>query len=96
MHLVCIVKVDLTLSGHVHLYERTCPVFRKTCVPDAEDGSAGAPVHVVIGNGGQWLSYLVQPEAPAYTDVVAIEHGFMQLTANGTSLHALVRGSVIL
>ncbi|KAK9800257.1 hypothetical protein WJX73_008466 [Symbiochloris irregularis] len=81
-------QVDLTLSGHVHLYERTCPVFRKTCVPDAADGSAGAPVHAVIGNGGQWLSYLVQPEPPAYTDVVAIEHGYMQLTANGTSLHA--------
>ena len=59
-------------------------------MPNAEDGSAAAPVHAVVGNGGQWLSYLVQPEAPAYTQVVAIEHGFMQLTANASSLQATV------
>lgn len=82
--------MDLTLAGHVHLYERTCPVFRKTCVPDEPDGSAGAPVHAVVGNGGQWLSLLVQPDPPSYMEVVAIEHGFLQYTVNATVLHAQV------
>lgn len=80
--------MDVTFAGHVHLYERTCPVFRKTCVPPEADGAAGAPVHAVVGHGGQWLSYLVNPDTPAYIDVVQVEHGFLQLTANATTLHA--------
>lgn len=25
-------QVDLTLAGHDHKYERTCPVYKKTCL----------------------------------------------------------------
>jgi hypothetical protein len=28
----CAVQVDLTLAGHDHKYERTCPVYKKTCL----------------------------------------------------------------
>lgn len=84
-------QVDFTLAGHVHLYERSCPVYKKTCMPANVDGSAGGTVHAVVGNAGQWLSYLVQPDTPHYMDVIAIEHGYMRYTANATALHAQVR-----
>lgn len=34
-------QVDLAMWGHVHSYERTCPVFNKHCVD-------GATTHVVV------------------------------------------------
>ncbi len=40
------------LAGHDHIYERTCPVYKQTCVNYNSDGSARGPVHVVIGNSG--------------------------------------------
>lgn len=39
-------KVDLVLWGHVHRYERFCPMQNFTC-------GDGLPIHVVIGMGGQ-------------------------------------------
>lgn len=46
-------QVDLTLSGHVHLYARTCPVLRKGCLGyNSTTGAPNAPVHLSIGNGG--------------------------------------------
>ena len=47
-------QVDVTFWGHTHLYERSCPVFQKTCVPPKADGSQKAPLHVILGNAGQW------------------------------------------
>jgi hypothetical protein len=45
-------QVDMTWSGHVHVYERTCPVLYKTCLGYDANGVARAPVHMDIGNGG--------------------------------------------
>lgn len=42
----------MTWSGHVHVYERTCPVLYKTCLGYTADGIPNAPVHMAIGNGG--------------------------------------------
>ncbi|KAJ4960792.1 hypothetical protein NE237_020702 [Protea cynaroides] len=42
-------KVTLALWGHVHRYERFCPLKNFTCGEDGEN----LPVHVVIGMGGQ-------------------------------------------
>ena len=39
-------------SGHVHVYERTCPVLFKTCLGYDANGHPLAPVHMDIGNGG--------------------------------------------
>lgn len=44
-------KVDLVLWGHVHRYERFCPMKNFTCGVGSE--GANLPVHVVIGMGGQ-------------------------------------------
>ena len=40
-------QVDVTLSGHDHKYERTCPVYKKNCLPYDANGTAGGPTHVV-------------------------------------------------
>ena len=45
-------QVDMTWSGHVHVYERTCPVLYKTCLGYDANGYPLAPVHLDIGNGG--------------------------------------------
>ncbi|KAJ4805922.1 Purple acid phosphatase [Rhynchospora pubera] len=47
-------KVTLALWGHVHRYERFCPVKNFQCVNVSSSFKyAGAPVHMVIGMGGQ-------------------------------------------
>ena len=42
----------MTWSGHVHLYERTCPILFHECLGYSPDGIPNAPVHMAIGNGG--------------------------------------------
>lgn len=62
-------KVDLALWGHVHKYERTCPIEKFVCA-DSTSG-ATSPVHVVIGMGGQdwqphWMPSSEHPDDPIY------------------------------
>ena len=45
-------QVDMTWSGHVHLYERTCPILFHECLGYSPEGIPNAPVHMSIGNGG--------------------------------------------
>jgi hypothetical protein len=45
-------QVDMTWSGHVHVYERTCPILYHTCLGYNPEGIPNAPVHMAIGNGG--------------------------------------------
>ena len=40
-------SVDLVLNGHVHAYERMKPVYNYTL-----DNTGCAPMHIVIGDGG--------------------------------------------
>lgn len=58
------------------------------------DGSQAAPVHLVIGHAGAGLSFTVQHEPPAIFEVVKVEHGYMRVRANGTSLACEVRNLV--
>lgn len=44
-------QVDVSWTGHHHSYQRTCPVFQGRCLGRAADGTAQAPVHLVIGEG---------------------------------------------
>ncbi|KAL4184321.1 hypothetical protein AMTRI_Chr10g225020 [Amborella trichopoda] len=57
-------KVDLALWGHVHRYERFCPLKNFTC-------GTHLPVHVVIGMAGQdwqaiWEPRADHPDVPIY------------------------------
>ncbi|XP_074339624.1 putative inactive purple acid phosphatase 2 isoform X1 [Apium graveolens] len=58
-------KVTLALWGHVHRYERFCPINNYTC------GTEALPVHVVIGMAGQdwqpiWEPRLNHPSDPVF------------------------------
>lgn len=55
-------KVNLVLWGHVHSYERFCPMKNYTCGGDF----SSLPLHVVIGMGGQdWQSlWEARPDHP--------------------------------
>lgn len=66
-------NVTLALWGHVHRYERFCPMRNYECVGLSSNFTHrdGAPVHVVIGMGGQdwqaiWEPRSNHPDMPIY------------------------------
>uniref|UniRef100_A0A0E0FDF3 Multifunctional fusion protein n=1 Tax=Oryza meridionalis TaxID=40149 RepID=A0A0E0FDF3_9ORYZ len=76
-------RVDLAFYGHVHSYERTCPVYQSQCVVNASDhynGPFKATTHVVVGGGGASLSEFTTSKIKwsHYTD---FDFGFVKLTA---------------
>lgn len=81
----------MTWSGHVHIYERTCPVLKKSCLGyNTTDGTAMGPVHICSGNGGFEFTWFMDPNPPAYWSMVALEHGYMRVDANSTYFHVQV------
>ncbi|CAK0786070.1 hypothetical protein CVIRNUC_009283 [Coccomyxa viridis] len=80
-------EVDMTWSGHVHLYERTCPILFHECLGYSPDGIPNAPVHMSIGNGGYDLTWFINPKPPKYYDALALEHGYTRGSATATELH---------
>jgi hypothetical protein len=49
-------KVDVATYGHVHSYERTCPVYKDKCVGDETTNYSGqfnATIHIVAGTAGR-------------------------------------------
>eukprot|EP00040_Diaphanoeca_grandis_P011444 m.58676 g.58676 ORF g.58676 m.58676 type:complete len:648 (+) comp22596_c0_seq2:141-2084(+) len=75
-------QVDLCLWGHVHNAEVTCPLYRGKCVEPKTSGGYDAPVHAVIGNGGQSLSsFPVIPEP--WSRWRYKEFGFSTVTVEG-------------
>lgn len=65
-------KVNLALWGHVHKYERFCPLNNFTCGRMEQDGSKleALPVHVVIGMAGQDWQPIWEPRADHPNDPV--------------------------
>jgi acid phosphatase type 7 len=56
--------VDVTLHGHHHSYQRTCPVLRGKCVGYDDDGVPNGPIHLVIGNAGAGLCLNIHKHRP--------------------------------
>jgi acid phosphatase type 7 len=56
--------VDLTLHGHHHSYQRTCPVYKGKCKGHDKHGTPKAPIHLVIGNAGKGLSHNIEEHQP--------------------------------
>ena len=81
----------MTWHGHHHSYQRTCPVHRGVCKGYNADGTAAAPLHLVIGHAGAGLCWNVSPQQPDIFDVVMVEWGFMKVDANATHLTMEVR-----
>jgi len=82
-------QVNLALWGHVHLYERMCPIFQGICVGTYEN--PGGTVHIVTGAGGKeydWDSETSDNSTLAYMDeYYAYEYGYLRMEfANSTKL----------
>ena len=75
----------------MHDYTRTCPILQSNCMPDNADGTAAAPVHMLIGNSGQAMYYNQAPVTPNYYETDAVQHGYLRTTVNGTSAVMEVR-----
>ncbi|KAF3774233.1 putative inactive purple acid phosphatase 24 [Nymphaea thermarum] len=82
-------KVDLAFYGHVHNYERTCPIYESICMSSEKShytGPLNGTIHVVVGGGGSHLSDFttLQTSWSLYKDY---DFGFVKLTAfNHSSL----------
>lgn len=76
-------KVDIAFFGHVHNYERTCPIYQNQCVNTERShysGTVNGTIHVVVGGGGSHLGEFgpVQTTWSIYKDS---DFGFVKLTA---------------
>ncbi|KAK7265560.1 hypothetical protein RJT34_33180 [Clitoria ternatea] len=82
-------KVDIAFYGHVHNYERTCPIYQNQCLNTERSHYSGVvdgTIHVVVGGAGSHLSNFSQvtPKWSLYRDY---DFGFVKLTAfNHSSL----------
>ncbi|KAG8049061.1 hypothetical protein GUJ93_ZPchr0009g2434 [Zizania palustris] len=76
-------KVDLAVFGHIHSYERTCPIYQSRCVQDGSDryiGRFNATTHVVVVVGGASLSPF-RDSIPYWSFSRDYDFGFGKLTA---------------
>ncbi|KAF7833979.1 putative inactive purple acid phosphatase 27 [Senna tora] len=82
-------KVDIAFYGHVHNYERTCPIYQNQCVNNERShysGVVNGTIHVVVGGGGSHLSKFSQV-TPSWSLYKDFDFGFVKLTAfNHSSL----------
>ncbi|VVB00021.1 unnamed protein product [Arabis nemorensis] len=72
-------KVDLAFYGHVHNYERTCPIYE-----DHYSGTFQGTIHVVVGGAGAHLSPFSSLQ-PKWSLVRDYDFGFVKLTASNHS-----------
>eukprot|EP00743_Colponemidia_sp_Colp-15_P003432 GILK01003706.1.p1 GENE.GILK01003706.1~~GILK01003706.1.p1 ORF type:complete len:883 (-),score=159.18 GILK01003706.1:160-2808(-) len=84
-------KVDLALWGHVHGYERTCPVLKNECVSKFDKDNVvvdpKGTVHVTIGMSGKELAGKWDSH-PKWSEARILEFGYTRInTAGGKSLH---------
>ncbi|XP_078447215.1 putative inactive purple acid phosphatase 27 [Wolffia australiana] len=76
-------KVDIAFYGHVHNYERTCPIYQNQCVNQEKtnySGEVNGTIHVVVGGGGSHLSTFSDVETQ-WSLVKDFDFGFVKLTA---------------
>ncbi|CAN8325822.1 unnamed protein product [Cochlearia groenlandica] len=80
-------KVDIAFYGHVHNYERTCPVYQSQCVDNGKDHYSGTfkgTIHVVAGGAGCHLAPF-SSLIPKWSLVRDYDFGFVKLTATDHS-----------
>ncbi|KAK9668905.1 hypothetical protein RND81_13G095000 [Saponaria officinalis] len=82
-------KVDMAFWGHVHNYERICPIYQNQCVNKEKShysGVVNGTIHVVAGGGGSHLSQF-SPLKTVWSIYQDFDFGFVKLTAyNHSSL----------
>ena len=86
VHLVFTIQfqANLCLWGHVHNAEVTCPLYEGACV-DSKPGEYGAPIHAVVGNGGQSLTYW-KDLAPSWSKFRFSEFGYSTIKVDASDL----------
>ncbi|XP_020197117.1 nucleotide pyrophosphatase/phosphodiesterase [Aegilops tauschii subsp. strangulata] len=82
-------RVDIAYFGHVHNYERTCPLYQSQCVNSEKShysGTMNGTIFVVAGGGGSHLSEYTTA-IPKWSIFRDHDYGFTKLTAfNHSSL----------
>ncbi|XP_057549586.1 nucleotide pyrophosphatase/phosphodiesterase-like [Amaranthus tricolor] len=82
-------RVDIAFFGHVHNYERTCPVYQNQCVKSGTShfsGVVNGTIHVVVGGGGAHLNEF-SPVKTSWSIYRDHDFGYVKLTAyNHSSL----------
>ncbi|CAL5013696.1 unnamed protein product [Urochloa decumbens] len=82
-------RVDIAYFGHVHNYERTCPIYQSQCMTKEKNhysGTMNGTIHVVAGGGGSHLSEYTTA-IPMWSIFRDHDYGFTKLTAfNHSSL----------
>ncbi|CAL0319855.1 unnamed protein product [Lupinus luteus] len=76
-------KVDIAFYGHVHNYERVCPIYQNQCVNSEKthySGTVNGTIHIVVGGGGSHLSDYT-PSPPVWSLFRDRDFGFGKLTA---------------
>ena len=77
-------KVNLMLVGHQHSYERSCPVYNGTCVPDNVRGTT----HMVVGSAGATHEKGgFSPKFGNFSIKHLDDYGYIRVDANRTRLH---------
>lgn len=76
-------KVDIAIYGHVHNYERTCPIYQNICTSKEKNyykSSLNGTIHVVAGGGGASLAEFttLQTTWSLFRDY---DYGYVKLTA---------------
>jgi hypothetical protein len=82
--------VNVVISGHMHVFERTYPV--NLAVPAYSNGAnhynaTDPPVYITVGSGGIFLDLKWIQPAPAWSAYRISAWGVAILEANATSLH---------
>ncbi|CAH9117024.1 unnamed protein product [Cuscuta europaea] len=82
-------KVDIAFYGHVHNYERSCPIYQNKCVNSERShysGVVNGTIHVVAGGAGSHLSEFTTLNT-SWSLFKDYDWGFVKLTAfNHSSL----------
>ncbi|CAN1314117.1 Probable inactive purple acid phosphatase 1 [Linum perenne] len=76
-------KVDIAVYGHVHNYERTCPIYQNICLDKEKHNYKGpfnGTIHVVAGGGGSGLADFT-PLNTTWSLFKDHDYGFVKLTA---------------
>ncbi|XP_059648756.1 probable inactive purple acid phosphatase 1 [Cornus florida] len=76
-------KVDIAMYGHVHNYERICPIYQNICTNEEKHyykGTLNGTIHVNAGGGGASLSGFtsIKTHWSIFRDY---DYGFVKLTA---------------
>ncbi|XP_055809923.1 probable inactive purple acid phosphatase 1 isoform X2 [Solanum dulcamara] len=76
-------KVDIAIYGHVHNYERTCPIYQNICTMTEKNsykGTLNGTIHIVAGGGGAGLVKFT-PLQTKWSIFKDYDYGFVKMTA---------------